>query len=339
MTDTPASKLQAADQSARQGDQGAPGAVQACPLEPREVVEVCIVGEDGGPLADIAVVLYQSDTSVLQDKSDNSGAVRFEQLPTGSYELRLPSLDKDAWALDATLAIESAASASGDAPWQAPASAAASGFTHTVEQGECTAKLAERYGFFADTLWQLPENEALRNQRKQMNILAPGDSLYIPAPRDKSIAVDSGKRYRIKRLGVPDVFRVRFLANGEPRVNEQYLASLEYLDDKVSPDCAGVTDADGFVTLVTSPSVQRVRILIGSGDQQRAHTFNIGHVDPLDQPSGVGKRLANLGYATGDNGPEALGKALRAFQASHGLPVTGEADAATLEKLQARYLS
>lgn len=81
---------------------------------------------------------------------------------------------------------------------------------HTVRQGECINSLAERYGFFPDTLWDAAENKDLRELREDPNILQPGDVVHIP---DLTRGEESGgtdELHRFRRRGVPALFRAVF---------------------------------------------------------------------------------------------------------------------------------
>jgi peptidoglycan hydrolase-like protein with peptidoglycan-binding domain len=58
----------------------------------------------------------------------------------------------------------------------------------------------------------------------------------------------------------------------------------------------------------------------------------IGHLDPVEEESGLRARLANLGYylaGGSDLDEEELRSAIEEFQVEHGLRVTGVSDAAT----------
>ncbi len=55
--------------------------------------------------------------------------------------------------------------------------------TYTVEQGDCLDSIAFAHDFFPDTIWNHPPNAAIRAERKDPNILYPGDVLTIPDKR------------------------------------------------------------------------------------------------------------------------------------------------------------
>jgi hypothetical protein len=177
--------------------------VQECPAKARYVIEVTVVGTDDSPLPDIALALLDGAQAIL-NRTDSKGSARFEKLRSGSYRLSLSELDKEAWEPIGSEALDapSAKSPPGDAAWGAPPPAPPSQtIEHTVKQGEGAARVADHYGFFPDTVWDFDDNSDLKNLRKDMNILYPGDKLVIPAKRIAQIDVSTSNRYRIRRKG------------------------------------------------------------------------------------------------------------------------------------------
>ncbi|MCS6862369.1 MAG: LysM peptidoglycan-binding domain-containing protein, partial [Abditibacteriales bacterium] len=60
---------------------------------------------------------------------------------------------------------------------------------HTVQPGECLATIAARYNFTNyRTIYEHPRNAQLRQNRKNPNMLVPGDRVFVPPPeqRDES---------------------------------------------------------------------------------------------------------------------------------------------------------
>src|SRR5688572_27156645 len=71
--------------------------------------------------------------------------------------------------------------------------------THTVEQGEHLAQIAEKYGFLDYmVIWNHPNNKALTSLRKNPNVLFPGDSLFIPDRREKKEPVPNTRVHWFK---------------------------------------------------------------------------------------------------------------------------------------------
>src|SRR5438105_358348 len=93
---------------------------------------------------------------------------------------------------------------------------------HTVQSGDCISSIANEHGFFPDTVWNDSANAALREKRKNPNVLAPGDTVVIPDKREKTEARDSGQEYRFRKRGVPAKFRLRLLAEGKPIANAPF---------------------------------------------------------------------------------------------------------------------
>ena len=63
----------------------------------------------------------------------------------------------------------------------------------------------------------------------------------------------------------------------------------------------------------------------------------IGHLDPVEEPSGQMARLTNLGYYLGPEGEidaHQLRSAIEEFQCDHSLPVDGKCGSQTQAKLK-----
>jgi len=199
---------------------------------------------------------------------------------------------------------------------------------HTIEQGETTIGLSEEFGLFAETIWNDPANTSLKQQRKDMNVLLPGDVLVIPDLRLKEVSKPDAKKHRFKRKGIPAKFRMQVFDGEKPRAKQNYTLDL---DGKV---VKGTTDGQGVFEQFVPASVQSGCLIIG----QDRYTIEIdfGHLDPLNDLSGVQQRLNNLGYqcgeASGEMNPETKA-ALVAFQHRFKLKETGEADDPTLRQL------
>ena len=58
---------------------------------------------------------------------------------------------------------------------------------YQVKQGDCISSIAFEKGFFPDTIWNHPENENLKELRKDPSVLLPGDSVYIPDKRLRNL--------------------------------------------------------------------------------------------------------------------------------------------------------
>jgi hypothetical protein len=315
----------------------------SCPLA-RYAVEVLVQGTDGKPVEGIVVQLAKSKQEAAAQITAGDAAVRFDGLTSGSYTLALPAFDKDAWKLLRTedLAAE-AQTSSGDMGWSSPYQDAAGKSTHEVAPGDCLSNIAFLNGFAPDTVWQDGANSDLRSQRKSQHILLPGDIVAIPEKRSKEIPASTGKRYVLELVAVPEILRIRFLTYAQkPRAGVPYLLQIVTSDGVPVPDREGETDAEGYVTESIPPNAISGELWLGKGVNMEEIPIRLGYVNPIDDLRGVQSRLNALNYVCGDE-DGTLGdktrEALRNFQLEHQLPVTGEPDQTTLDKLEAMFLS
>lgn len=344
MTDAVIAQLESAEQAALSysSASGPADPVVPCPLlAQKEVVLAHVVGLDAAPLAGIAVALRDSTGQLMRSKTGTDGIARFTALTAGAFELGLYELDKDAWELVGAQPIGD--TAPGVPAWEAGADMpVAPGFTHAVIDGECVSKLAVRFGFSADTVWNSPDNAALKAKRKDMNILAPGDALVIPARRIQWIAAATANRYELRQKGGAQTLNIRFLFGTRARANLDFLLKIVCDDGAIMADQAGKTDAGGFVKATVPPGTTSAEITLLDGQLREVHSFAIGAVGPIDTLKGVQARLRNLGYdcADEDGALGALtGAALRAFQQDQQLAVSGQLDDTTRTALRQAFLS
>jgi hypothetical protein len=201
--------------------------------------------------------------------------------------------------------------------------------SHTVKEGDSVIRLADTYGFFALTIWNWPDNSALRSQREDMNVLMPGDIVVIP---DKRLGLEkrpTGKMHRFRRKGIPAIFRMQIFDMHTPRANQQYTLTVDGVVQK------GVTDGEGILERYIPAQAHEGELVIG--EDQLHVPLQFGYLDPLSEISGVQKRLNNLGYDCGlSDGTlnDQTRFALTDFQRDSLLPITGDIDAATRAKLE-----
>ncbi|PRQ06407.1 peptidoglycan-binding domain-containing protein [Enhygromyxa salina] len=209
------------------------------------------------------------------------------------------------------------------------------GHYHTVKAGECISSIAYASGFFPEQVWQAPENEPLRTDRGNPNLLVPGDALFIPdkARREESVPVDQRSRFVLR--GVPAKLHLEIRDDGQAVAGAPYTVTVD------GEPHTGVTDDAGAIDLSISPTARRasVEVYLADGDVI-AYPLELGQLRPITELDGVRARLDNLGFdCRGERGP--LGAKTRAalerFQATHELDVSGEPDAATTAKLEAEH--
>ena len=201
---------------------------------------------------------------------------------------------------------------------------------HTVIPGDSMASLAKRYGFIWEQLWDHPNNKELADLRQNPNTLMSGDVVFIPDIEPKSVDVTMEQRFRYRRKGIPSKLTLQLKENGEPRADIPYTIEL---DDSTILD--GRTDADGFVKASVQPERKWGIVRVDGRWGPEEYTVRLGHLDPIDEISGVQQRLSNLGADCPTTGEmdDKTKAALTNFQARHKLDKTGEIDDATRQKL------
>jgi type VI secretion system secreted protein VgrG len=205
-----------------------------------------------------------------------------------------------------------------------------------IAQGDYMTKLAFRYGFDPDAVWNDPKNADLKKKRTDPNMLAPGDVLMVPENKPNwvsaSIGSSNGFVATVPRVPVS----VKFVQDGKPLANEPY--HLQGLKPKPGDPDPATTDGDGCIHLEVPVTVTSFGVYLDSLSE--VHRVRVGHLDPPDEPTGARMRLGLLGVLGRPGGreqvegPDAeLLAALKVFQRTNGLTVTGKLDAATTAKL------
>lgn len=205
---------------------------------------------------------------------------------------------------------------------------------YKVKQGDCISSIAYKHGFFPDTLWNHAENANLEQKRKDLNVLLPGDEVFVPEKEEKKESCATEQKHRFRKKGVPAKMKVRLLIKDKPRANEPY--TLEIDGELFS----GTTDANGMLEHCIPPNANEAKLTVGKEDEQDEYTLRLGRIDPIDEITGVQSRLNNLGFNCGKADGVFGAKtevALKEFQKKYSLPESGRADQATRNKLVGLY--
>jgi len=203
---------------------------------------------------------------------------------------------------------------------------------HKVAQGDCINSIAYENGFFWQTLWDHPKNAALKEKRKNPNILSVGDAVHIPDKGVKWLHASVEKKNRFQLKGVPARLRLAFHWAGEPRKKEPYILEV---DGKVLKK--GMTDENGVVEAGILPTAKAGKVTIGEGFRKIVYELHLGHLDPVADATGVKARLKNLGFLQEEPDrvtDDELEEALMAFQSSRGLEPSGLLDESSRELLE-----
>ena len=198
---------------------------------------------------------------------------------------------------------------------------------YTVKQGDCISSVAQKHGLFWDKVWNHPKNANLKERRKDPNVLSPGDVVFVPDKDEKEESGATEQRHRFKKKGVPAKLRLQIMEDDQPRANVDYTLVID------GQFFSGTTDGSGKIEQSIPPNAKKGVLIL---ENDTPVPLQLGHIDPIDTISGVQARLLNLNFDCGEvNGREGpqLEEALRSFQEKNSLPVTGQADEATRNKL------
>jgi hypothetical protein len=208
--------------------------------------------------------------------------------------------------------------------------------SHTTKQGDYLVKVANEQGFFDHrTVWDDAQNQALKEKRKNPNVLAPGDEVFVPEKAPKKAAAATGQTHKFKvkkeknllRLVLEDFyFKPVAGAKCELRVDGQVFQVVSGGDGKIEQEIPVTAQhAELFVKDGSTP-LKNVTLKV-----------EIGHLDPVEEVSGQKARLSNLGYYLGspDTSDEArFQSAVEEFQCDNGLKVDGKCGPSTQAKLK-----
>jgi hypothetical protein len=118
-------------------------------------------------------------------------------------------------------------------------------------------------------------------------------------------------------------------------------ADAPYLLDIDGSLQRGQLDADGRIEISIPPNAREASLILNPGTgEEEVVPLALGAMDPVDEVSGVRRRLCNLGFACSPEGDEMtddLEVALRTFQEKSGIQVTAVIDQATKEKLKEHH--
>src|SRR5437868_737986 len=216
-------------------------------------------------------------------------------------------------------------------PSTAPAGPVGSG-DYAVQQGDCIASIAHEAGLLWQTIWDYPDNADVKNARKNPNALLPGDRLVIPKKKIKQVEAATDQQHTFVRKDATFKFRMVVERYQKPLANKHYVLTI---DGQIYE---GTTSSTGLLEVALPPSADTGVLRIP--EENLECDLQFGYLDPLNEISGAQARLQNLGYYHGEISGEMnddLQEAIQLFQSDFGVPVTGELDDATKDKLLARH--
>jgi len=172
---------------------------------------------------------------------------------------------------------------------------------YIVKQGDHLTKLARTYGF-ADyhTIWDAPENQSLKDQRKNPNILYPGDNLVIPDKETKEESRPTEKKHTFKVQRDKLMLRIVLLdMDKKPMAGHACTLMVETESKNFTTKSDGLLEEEISAQAVTGKLRDKGKPG-SSSSTPRDIPIKIGHLDPIDTVSGQIARLNNLGYNAGD---------------------------------------
>ncbi len=210
---------------------------------------------------------------------------------------------------------------------------------HTVKKGDTMISIAAEKNFASwEAIWGHPSNARLREQRKDPQVLAEGDVVNIPDPKERAYPIETNKVHTFTVKTLKAWFRIVARDDkGAP------LANCRFQLDVGGKLRGGYTDASGVIELQIDPKAKEGKLTVHvSDDPKDSYTWNVklGHLDPIDKVSGVKARLTNLGFVCGeinDQEDDKYKDAVRNFQIVYRLPLTGEVDDAMRSMLLALH--
>ena len=200
---------------------------------------------------------------------------------------------------------------------------------HTIQQGECVSSIAFAHGFLPEKVWMDSQNAGLRELRKDMHVLLPGDVLWIPDLTEREVTAASDKKHRFRRKGVPEKLKLQFYdESDEPVADCPCTVDIDGEQESLR------TDGQGKLELKISPSARLAKVTFDTDKpewKELLFEFQLGGLDPITEESGVRQRLENVG-CLGEG--MSLEDGVRAFQKMEGMEETGTVDDALRSKLQ-----
>jgi N-acetylmuramoyl-L-alanine amidase len=207
--------------------------------------------------------------------------------------------------------------------------------SHEVKQGEHVVRIAAEHGFRKfETIWDDPNNAALKQKRENPNVLFPGDVVFVPEKETREESAETAKLHRFKLRGEQLMLRLRVLDfDNEPLTNTPCELQVDGQVQQFE------TDDDGRIEQAIPRTAEEALLLFKSPlvPFDTATRIKIGHLDPIDEASGQAARLSNLGYFfSRDDGrdEERLDHAIQEFQCDHELEVNGVCGPETQAKLK-----
>jgi N-acetylmuramoyl-L-alanine amidase len=203
---------------------------------------------------------------------------------------------------------------------------------YVVRKGDTVAELAFRRGATVAEVWNHEKNAELKARRKNPDVLALLDIVYLPPPKETPLDIAPGDTLEVSAKVPRHKLKLKLCdAKGKPLAGEAF--EVEGGEPVPRP---GKTDGAGVATFTTFVTTRSVKIKVPS--KQAEFLVSVAGLDPVSTRSGAEGRLRNIGLLHDADGDEDVRhlhyrEALFTFQEMYGLEATGELDEATQKKL------
>jgi hypothetical protein len=193
-----------------------------------------------------------------------------------------------------------------------------------IGPGDSMVSIAAATGHLPDTIWNDAANSALKDARKDGELLLPGDKITVAAIAPKLEPRATGKRHVFQRKGLT-VKLTLYVQDDEGAA----FASKKYELAIDGHPIEGTTDDKGKIeqTIAARSREGTLKVWLDEPGLPNpwVRELRLATLYPIAHPQGIEQRLANLGY-TGD-------AAVAAFQKAQGLEASGTIDDALRTKL------
>jgi hypothetical protein len=160
------------------------------------------------------------------------------------------------------------------------------------------ASIAYAHGYRVRALHDA--NQELIQKRQRGATLLEGDVVQLPARNVRRVSAQPGQRLRVKRRGVPETFRPRFLDfQGNPRSGLSFISHMRSSAGEPLADVTGTTDGGGYAVTPIPPDATYVEVTFPKVLFKERHVFALGLLPPIDTVAGLAARLNALGYGCG----------------------------------------